>query len=306
MTADNARSDKKIELVRLIIFCLLSALPFIAVPFLREHYGEPICTGEAVLSSGMALFMTVGMLAPTVANILTRLITKEGFKDCRLGLNLKKGNVKYYAAAFLIKLAEAFVSALLMYALFMRDVPLSELFNKDFFSTGLPTLLTMASFAMTGIVLFFGEEFGWRGYMMPKLLKLTNKPAALIIGGVIWGLWHAPLTVQGHNFGLDYPFFPWLGILLMCLDCTMENCFYTLLSERTESVFPAVISHGMNNQCGMGVVASVIFAESALLSIELPEHSSIVLSLVMAIPITIVGIASFILFCRKKPENTTE
>ena len=305
MTADNVRTDKRIELVRLIIFCVLSALPSVAVPFLREHYGEPICTGEAAMSSGVSLFLTIGMLSPSVANILTRLITREGFKDCRLGLNLKKENVKYYVAAFVVKLAEAFAGALLVWGIFLRDVPLSELFNKDFFSMGLPTLLAMLSFALTGIVMFFGEEFGWRGYMMPKLLKLTNKPAALIIGGIIWGLWHAPITIQGHNFGLDYPFFPWLGILLMCLDCTMENCFYTLLSERTKSVFPAVICHGVNNQCGIGVAITVLFSEAALLSFEMPQHFSIILSLIITVPITVVGIASFVLFCKGKQKMDT-
>lgn len=304
MTADTKRSDKKIEIIRLIIFCVLSALPFIAVPFLRAHYGEPICTGEAGASAGVYLFLMLGMLSPSVANILTRLITKEGFKDCRLGLNLSKKNVKYYVAAVVVKLVEATAAAFLVCALFMRDVPLSDLFNKDLFATGLPTLLAMASFALTGIVMFFGEEFGWRGYMMPKLLKLMNKPVAIIIGGVIWGLWHAPITAQGHNFGLDYPLFPWLGILLMCVMCTLYNCLLTLLAERTKSVFPAAICHGVNNQCGMGVMASVLLSETALMSIRLPENEQIVLSLLMLVPLAVTGVTSMVLFCKKKQEPT--
>ena len=74
-----------------------------------------------------------------------------------------------------------------------------------------------------GVVLSFaafGEEFGWRGYMMPKLIELMGMPKAIIFGGIIWGLWHAPLTCVGHNFGMDYPGFPYVGIVLMCLFCT--------------------------------------------------------------------------------------
>ena len=66
---------------------------------------------------------------------------------------------------------------------------------------------TIGSFAA------LGEEGGWRGYMMPKLFKITGRKRALIIGGVICGLWHAPLTCIGHNFGTDYPGFPYLGIV---------------------------------------------------------------------------------------------
>ncbi|WP_048106776.1 CPBP family intramembrane glutamic endopeptidase [Methanosarcina barkeri] len=38
----------------------------------------------------------------------------------------------------------------------------------------------------------FGEEFGWRGYSLPKLLPLERKKA-LIISSIIWGLWHLRL-----------------------------------------------------------------------------------------------------------------
>jgi hypothetical protein len=37
----------------------------------------------------------------------------------------------------------------------------------------------------------FGEEYGWRGYLLPKLLPLGELRASLIVG-VIWGAWHFP------------------------------------------------------------------------------------------------------------------
>ena len=56
----------------------------------------------------------------------------------------------------------------------------------------------------------FGEEFGWRGYLLPKLMPLGKLKAYLLIG-VIWGLWHAPLVLIGFN----YPNYPFLGVLAM-------------------------------------------------------------------------------------------
>jgi len=41
----------------------------------------------------------------------------------------------------------------------------------------------------------FGEEYGWRGYLLPKLLPLGELRASLIVG-VIWGVWHFPNAFQ--------------------------------------------------------------------------------------------------------------
>ena len=103
---------------------------------------------------------------------------------------------------------------------------------------------------VTGTVISFaafGEEFGWRGYMMPKLIKLFGIKKAVFAGGIIWGLWHAPLTCVGHNFGTDYPGFPYLGILVMCLDCTVTGIMLTYLTVKSGSIWPAAIMHAVNN-----------------------------------------------------------
>jgi membrane protease YdiL (CAAX protease family) len=75
-----------------------------------------------------------------------------------------------------------------------------------------------------------GEEGGWRGYMMPKLINIMGRGKALLLGGIIWGLWHAPLTCIGHNFGTDYPGFPFVGIIKMCIFCTLMGIILTFLT----------------------------------------------------------------------------
>ena len=42
------------------------------------------------------------------------------------------------------------------------------------------------------ILLVAGEELGWRGYALPKLLETRSPLAASLIIGVVWGLWHLP------------------------------------------------------------------------------------------------------------------
>lgn len=57
------------------------------------------------------------------------------------------------------------------------------------------------------INLFFaiGEEIGWRGFLYPALRqRMSTLPACLLVGA-IWGLWHTPINLMGHNYGTSYP-----------------------------------------------------------------------------------------------------
>jgi len=59
----------------------------------------------------------------------------------------------------------------------------------------------------------FGEEFGWRAYLLPKLTPLGLR-AAVVVQGLIWGAWHWPLIAMGYEYSFDYVGFPWLGFLV--------------------------------------------------------------------------------------------
>ena len=58
----------------------------------------------------------------------------------------------------------------------------------------------------------FGEEAGWRGYLLHQWKHMQFWKASLFIG-LIWGIWHAPLILMGHN----YPQHTQLGILMMTI-----------------------------------------------------------------------------------------
>ncbi|MGA9520386.1 MAG: type II CAAX endopeptidase family protein [Myxococcaceae bacterium] len=98
----------------------------------------------------------------------------------------------------------------------------------------------------------FGEEWGWRGWLLPRL-EVLGIGRALVLHGVIWGLWHAPIILQGHN----YPDQPVLGVLLMTVFCTLLGVLLGWTRLATGSIWPAVIAHGIINGLAGGLVTMV-------------------------------------------------
>ena len=290
---------KKMTILRLTLFVILSFLPvWIMVILLNRHYGGYFWlnapAGVITLSS---LF---GMFFPTIANLLTRMLTGEGMRDSFFSFRLK-GNLKYYLAAVLVKVAEAVAGAILIILVYMREFSFDRLFADTDWNTVLPMLLLMVG---SNIYIFFhafGEEFGWRGYMMPKLEELMPMPAAVIVGGIFWGLWHAPLTIAGHNFGIDYPGYPWKGILFMCVDCVLINAFLTFLTVRTNSVFPAAICHSVHNGLGASVVLQCFVCMEAVERFQ--EIQTKNLPWILCLTTAVTAIVSLGLLCKRQPSE---
>ena len=91
----------------------------------------------------------------------------------------------------------------------------------------------------------FGEEWGWRGFLLPKLLPLGQWPA-LLLTGVLSGLWYSPVVLLGY----DYPFHPKFGVILMTIYCVIFGILLGWLRLETGSVWPAAIGHGALNAVG--------------------------------------------------------
>ena len=87
-----------------------------------------------------------------------------------------------------------------------------------------------------------GEELGWRGFLFVAWRPLGFWHSSYLIG-LVWGLWHAPLIWHGHN----YPQHPRIGVVLMMVFTTLWAPFFTLVRERSGSVWHAAVLHGTLN-----------------------------------------------------------
>jgi uncharacterized protein len=95
-----------------------------------------------------------------------------------------------------------------------------------------------------------GEEIGWRGMLLRELRAMSFWKSSVLIGAV-WGIWHAPLIVQGHN----YPQHPVLGVFMMTLWCTLLAPIVGYVRLKGKSVLAASIIHGsLNATAGLALM----------------------------------------------------
>lgn len=244
-------------------YCLLVVYPM--------ANGETL---EGVPALATQLLVAAAMFFPAIGVFLTRLITGEGFQNAYLRPNLKK-NIRYYLLAWFGPGILTFAGAALYFLLFKGTFDpdcgymrlTMEASGVPYEAQAVPMNLLMliqtlqALFLAPALNFFtcFGEEWGWRGYLLPKMSKLLPTVPMLLITGIIWGLWHAPLTIIGHNYGLGYWGFPFTGIAMMCLFCIVLGIFLSYVTLKTGSCIPAILGHGAIN--GIGAIGIYFTAD---------------------------------------------
>ena len=96
----------------------------------------------------------------------------------------------------------------------------------------------------------FGEESGWRGFLFRELLPLGFWRSSFIIG-LVWGIWHAPIIILGHN----YPQHPYTGVFMMIAWCMLLAPLFSYIRIKSKSVIAASILHGtLNGTAGLAVM----------------------------------------------------
>ena len=221
---------------------------------------------------------SIGMFGPALAAVLVRVLRKEGFADAGLrlvGKGYRGGGWMYLAAYLAVPLligAGILLSLLIGYqhwafaqnlqasaqaitsALHQQGAPLP----KGLTAGQLALLNVVASTALAftlgipfNMIFTFGEEFGWRGFLLLRLAPLGGVGAA-VITGVIWGLWHAPLIVLDSY---NYPGYPLLGVLMMVVFTVSLGIVFAWLRFRSGSVWPSTLAHAaFNAQAGFGLL----------------------------------------------------
>lgn len=259
-----------LDTTRIVIFLALAFGIAWAVALIIYLTGGLVNSPELIPDTGFTLatvLLAIGyMWAPALGNIGTRLLTGESWKDTWLRPYFKRG-WPYWLAGWFVPGLLTILGAALFFALFPHffDPQLATL-TKLLASSGAVATVnpwvivvaqTAAAFLIAPLInsLFtFGEEFGWRAYLQPKLMPLGMRKTMLLMG-IIWGVWHWPVIAMGHNYGLEYPGAPWLGLLPMVWFTFVVGTFLGWITLKGSSVWPAVIGHAaINGIAGWGAL----------------------------------------------------
>ncbi len=220
---------------------------------------------------------TLVMFAPFIAMILTTYITEKKSSKSSLTSGVKwhfnfKGNGKAYLFAWLTPILCAFLGAALYYAIFPQDFSWllfalqAHNFNWDLNLFVIRQILIVTTISvLVAAVPAMGEEAGWRGYLLPRLIHKYGEVKGLILGAVVWGVWQWPILVlqssaiapfielvggkvnvtsSGYLYGVDYLGAPWTGMLAVFVYTFTIGTIAWWLYCKSESVWCASLFHG--------------------------------------------------------------
>ena len=209
--------------------------------------------------TSIVLITVFYMWSPAVSAVIVQLRRRESVRDT---CGLRTGRLRWvvfawlaplFVLAFTIAIGLSFpdVSFSTDYALFLSDLGLSEAQVEENIALleGLPVppvlffiVQGLLAGATINAVAALGEELGWRGLLLSELSPLGFWGVSAVTG-FVWGVWHAPIVAQGHNF----PEVPLLGIVVMTVWTVTASPVFTYLTVRARSVLAATFFHGTFN-----------------------------------------------------------
>jgi len=193
------------------------------------------------------------MWTPAVASLVTRLVFRESIRDVSFRFSKRAWLYIGLAIVFptlvgLLAYGGAWISGLAAFA----DKPI-KLFGVQPAAPATRFLYRLVLSSTLGVPLAalsaFGEELGWRGYMLTRLID-AGLPRPVLLSGLIWGLWHVPLILTGQYAAGPHPA---LSALVFVVSIVPFAYFAAWMRLRSGSVWPAVVAHAAWNAIIQGV-----------------------------------------------------
>lgn len=192
--------------------------------------------------------LIVLMWIPGLISIFLRIFWKIGFADA----GFKNAKLRFYLWAICLPLFLAILTNLIAIPLGMKTF---DVMPADAISARIGTILL---WLIMGIIGALGEEIGWRGFLLPKLIKAkTWNP--FLFSGVIWALWHAPLVSLGGYYNVDSPI-----LIALVYSFSIITSGYVIGISRVQSgsVWVAVVFHASHNFFFQLAIPRLIFSGS--------------------------------------------
>ncbi len=210
------------------------------------------------------------LLIPSVIGLILLVVLRlVGGKDTFAGVGMGGGKPAIWALFGLGLVAYYLLQAFLNYVFKLGTVVDITQLTPQFASSGIPAVVLILSTAVNavligpflGLIIAFGEEYGWRGYLQTELQRLGRIPGTALLG-VIWGVWHWPVIWMGYNF----PGHPVLGSLLMVIFCVELAFFLAYAVYKSKGVWTAAFLHALSNQTVSFTVIALVMPKDIIFS----------------------------------------
>ncbi len=156
-------------------------------------------------------------------------------------------------------------------------------------ATLLLALPTYASFGvLSGLARTLGEEIGWRGFLLPRLVQRLGFTRGCILSGCIWAAWHYPaLLLADYNSGTPR-FYALSCFTLMVIGAAFVFGWFRLKSG---SIWPAAMLHASHNLFIQAIFDRITNPSGKALYITTEFGAGLVLT---------VGVCAFYFWTRRK------
>jgi membrane protease YdiL (CAAX protease family) len=202
-------------------------------------------TGEQVGASVDLVFAL--MWTPAAASLVARLALGEGFSDVSFRWGGQAGS-RAIGVAWAFPLIVGFIAYGLAWGTGLAQFNPERILRR-FSALPVPIgfLASVALSATAGSLLSClsaaGEEIGWRGYMLTRLID-AGVPQPILVSGIIWGAWHTPLILSGQYASGAHPN---VSAALFMVNIIAFAYLAASLRLSSGSVWPAVFLHAAWN-----------------------------------------------------------
>lgn len=188
-------------------------------------------------NQGILLAYTLGVMwCPTLAAVITRLWFQRNLK----GFGIRPGKPVWLAMGILLPIT---VGLVMFGSAWITGI---APFNPDnalvvFSLSFIPAFMYAIVFT---IIAAAGEEFGWRGFLVPELGRFSGFTTIALISAAVWTMWHIPMILFGTYHGTGPV---WYSLAVFIPSVMGAGVILAWLRLASGSVWVAILFHGIWN-----------------------------------------------------------
>jgi membrane protease YdiL (CAAX protease family) len=206
----------------------------------------------SLISPALGTTLTSFLLIPSALGLILLVVLRlKGGKNTFVDAGMAGGRLRIWFGFGLAVVAFYGLQTWLNYVFKLGTLVDLKTAFPQIATANLPPAMLLLSLAINfiilgpfeGLIITFGEEYGWRGFLQTELVRLGRIRGVFVLG-IIWGIWHWPVIWMGFN----YPGQPLLGSIFMVAYCLILAYFLAYAVFKSKGVWTAAYLHALSNQ----------------------------------------------------------